>query len=37
MAQTQDIVARFGVGTFGLPVRLGVPPEITVLTLRAEG
>jgi predicted MPP superfamily phosphohydrolase len=26
-----------GLGTFGLPVRLGVPPEITVLTLRAEG
>jgi uncharacterized protein len=26
-----------GLGTFGLPVRLGVPPEITVLTLRAGG
>jgi predicted MPP superfamily phosphohydrolase len=26
-----------GLGTFGLPVRLGVPPEITVLTLRATG
>jgi predicted MPP superfamily phosphohydrolase len=26
-----------GLGTFGLPVRLGVPPEITVLTLRAPG
>jgi uncharacterized protein len=25
-----------GLGTFGLPVRLGVPPEITVLTLRKE-
>lgn len=24
-----------GLGTFGLPVRLGVPPEITMLTLRA--
>ena len=24
-----------GLGTFGLPVRLGVPPEITVLMLRA--
>jgi predicted MPP superfamily phosphohydrolase len=24
-----------GLGTFGLPVRLGVPPEITLLTLRA--
>jgi predicted MPP superfamily phosphohydrolase len=26
-----------GLGTFTLPVRLGVPPEITVLTLRAAG
>jgi predicted MPP superfamily phosphohydrolase len=26
-----------GLGTFALPVRLGVPPEITVLTLRAVG
>jgi predicted MPP superfamily phosphohydrolase len=26
-----------GLGTFVLPVRLGVPPEITVLTLRAAG
>jgi predicted MPP superfamily phosphohydrolase len=26
-----------GLGTFGLPVRLGVRPEITVLTLRAAG
>jgi predicted MPP superfamily phosphohydrolase len=26
-----------GLGTFGLAVRLGVPPEITVLTLRAAG
>jgi predicted MPP superfamily phosphohydrolase len=26
-----------GLGTFGLPVRLGVPPEITVLTLRKAG
>ena len=24
-----------GLGTFALPMRLGVPPEITVLTLRA--
>jgi predicted MPP superfamily phosphohydrolase len=24
-----------GLGTFGLPLRLGVPPEITLLTLRA--
>jgi predicted MPP superfamily phosphohydrolase len=26
-----------GLGTLGLPVRLGVPPEITLLTLRAVG
>ena len=26
-----------GLGTFGLPVRLGVPPEITVITLRTAG
>jgi uncharacterized protein len=26
-----------GLGTFGLPVRLGVPPEITLLTLRTVG
>jgi uncharacterized protein len=26
-----------GLGTFALPMRLGVPPEITVLTLRAAG
>jgi uncharacterized protein len=26
-----------GLGTFGLPVRLGAPPEITVLTLRVAG
>ncbi len=26
-----------GLGTFALPVRLGVPPEITLLTLRAGG
>ncbi|MBV9609498.1 MAG: metallophosphoesterase [Acidobacteria bacterium] len=26
-----------GLGTFGIPVRLGVPPEITLLTLRASG
>jgi uncharacterized protein len=24
-----------GLGTFGMPVRIGVPPEITLLTLRA--
>ncbi len=26
-----------GLGTLGLPLRLGMPPEITVLTLRAGG
>jgi hypothetical protein len=26
-----------GLGTLGLPLRLGIPPEITVLTLRAAG
>jgi predicted MPP superfamily phosphohydrolase len=26
-----------GLGTLGLPLRLGMPPEITVLTLRAVG
>ena len=26
-----------GLGTLGLPLRLGVPPEITVLTLRVVG
>jgi predicted MPP superfamily phosphohydrolase len=25
-----------GLGTFALPLRLGMPPEITVLTLRAQ-
>jgi hypothetical protein len=24
-----------GLGTFGMPVRIGVPPEITLLTLRS--
>jgi len=24
-----------GLGTFGVPVRIGVPPEITLLTLRS--
>jgi len=26
-----------GLGTFAMPVRLGVPPEVTLLTLRAPG
>ncbi|HEY7617425.1 MAG TPA: hypothetical protein VH744_11525, partial [Terriglobales bacterium] len=33
--QAQLYVNR-GLGTFAMPVRLGVPPEITLLTLRAQ-
>jgi uncharacterized protein len=35
--QSAFLYVNRGLGTFGLPVRLGVPPEITVLTLRAAG
>jgi predicted MPP superfamily phosphohydrolase len=35
--QTAFLYVNRGLGTFALPVRLGVPPEITVLTLRATG
>jgi len=35
--QAAFLYVNSGLGTFGLPVRLGVPPEITVLTLRAAG
>ena len=35
--QSAWLYVNRGLGTFGLPVRLGVPPEITVLTLRAAG
>jgi predicted MPP superfamily phosphohydrolase len=34
-AQMACLYVNRGLGTFGLPVRLGVPPEITLLTLRA--
>jgi predicted MPP superfamily phosphohydrolase len=29
------IYVNRGLGTFGMPVRLGVPPEITLMTLRS--
>ena len=35
--QSAFLYVNRGLGTFALPVRLGVPPEITVLTLRAAG
>lgn len=34
-AKTAFLYVNRGLGTFGMPVRLGVPPEITLLTLRA--
>jgi predicted MPP superfamily phosphohydrolase len=33
-AQKSVLYVNRGLGTFGIPVRLGVPPEITLLTLR---
>jgi predicted MPP superfamily phosphohydrolase len=33
-AQKAALYVNRGLGTFGFPVRLGVPPEITLLTLR---
>jgi uncharacterized protein len=33
--QRAALYVNRGLGTFGFPVRLGVPPEITLLTLRA--
>jgi uncharacterized protein len=33
--RTAFLYVNRGLGTFGMPVRLGVPPEITLLTLRA--
>src|SRR5947209_8642662 len=35
--QSAFLYVNRGLGTFALPLRLGVPPEITVLTLRAAG
>jgi hypothetical protein len=32
--QKAALYVNRGLGTFGFPVRLGVPPEITLLTLR---
>jgi predicted MPP superfamily phosphohydrolase len=34
-AQKAFLYVNRGLGTFGFPLRLGVPPEITLLTLRA--
>src|SRR6266849_2277205 len=33
--RTAFLYVNRGLGTFGMPVRIGVPPEITLLTLRA--
>jgi len=33
-ARSAALYVNRGLGTFGMPVRLGVPPEITLLTLR---
>ena len=35
--QSAFLYVNPGLGTLGLPLRLGMPPEITVLTLRAVG
>jgi uncharacterized protein len=35
--QSAFLYVNPGLGTFALPLRLGMPPEITVLTLRAAG
>jgi len=32
--QKAALYVNRGLGTFGFPVRIGVPPEITLLTLR---
>lgn len=37
VGKTAFLYVNSGLGTFGIPVRLGVPPEITLLTLRAAG
>jgi hypothetical protein len=31
-----SIYVNRGLGTIGMPIRIGVPPEITVITLRGE-
>jgi uncharacterized protein len=33
-SQKAALYVNRGLGTFGFPVRIGVPPEITLLTLR---
>jgi predicted MPP superfamily phosphohydrolase len=32
--KTASLYVNRGLGTFGMPVRIGVPPEITLLTFR---
>jgi predicted MPP superfamily phosphohydrolase len=34
VSQKAALYVNRGLGTFGFPVRIGVPPEITLLTLR---
>jgi predicted MPP superfamily phosphohydrolase len=36
-AKSAFLYVNSGLGTIGIPVRLGVPPEITLITLRATG
>jgi hypothetical protein len=35
-ARFASIYVNRGLGTIGMPIRIGVPPEITVITLRSE-
>jgi predicted MPP superfamily phosphohydrolase len=35
--RTAFLYVNRGLGTFAMPIRLGVPPEVTLLTLRAPG
>jgi len=35
-AKFSSIYVNRGLGTIGMPIRIGVPPEITVITLRGE-
>jgi len=35
-AKFASIYVNRGLGTIGMPIRIGVPPEITVITLRSE-
>jgi predicted MPP superfamily phosphohydrolase len=36
LVRTARLYVNRGIGTLGVPVRLGAPPEITLLTLRSE-